>query len=295
MMGSLLFPLKSPLTCSMRYASIRWQLEERLPGIPPMCADYREPHYTILIGGQLSQIGLMDAHDIDPDIGWKAVGPYEPSVNPDYDALAQSHGIDTRPRQSKAPTETKQEQKKKSKKKKTDPSTTVCKFWLKGRCNRGDRCRFLHEKERKPSETAMVLHKYINCDNCGKSNPQLRCACEVAYYCNSACKADHLFEHESDCLRTKMICADVAAEKEGANGDEEICEIVGSRSNDGASHMDQCCSICLSEPPINAFLLDCGHAFCYECLRRYQSHVARDMEREDRRNLCPTCRQVRGA
>ncbi|EJK44964.1 hypothetical protein THAOC_36454 [Thalassiosira oceanica] len=102
MVVSLLFRLKSPLTCSMRYASIRWQLEERLPGIPPMCADYREPHYTILIGGQLSQIGLMDAHDIDPDIGWKAVGPYEPSVNPDYDALAQSHGIDTRPRQSKA-------------------------------------------------------------------------------------------------------------------------------------------------------------------------------------------------
>ena len=268
--------------------------------MPPMCADYREPHYVILIGGELSQIGLMDAHDVDPDIGWKVAG-YDRSVNPDYDALAQLQGIDTRAQQSKVPTETNQNQKKKrngKKKKKTDPSTTVCKFWLKGKCNRGDRCRFLHEKESNTSsnETARVSREYINCDNCGKSNPQLRCVCEIAYYCNSKCKADHFNEHQGECLTTKLICAKVAAEEEDANGDEELCDIVESRSNDGVDIcVDQCCSICLSEPPINAFLLDCGHASCYECLRQYQSHVARDIEREDRRNLCPTCRQVSGA
>ena len=144
-------------TIDLYNTSIRWQLEERRYGMPPMCADYREPHYVILIGGELSQIGLMDAHDVDPDIGWKVAG-HDRSVNPDYDALAQLQGIDTRSRQSEVPTETKENQKKKRnrKKKKTDPSTTVCKFWLKGKCNRGDRCRFLHEKERETSRAAKL-------------------------------------------------------------------------------------------------------------------------------------------
>ena len=68
----------------------RWQKEEARfchPEFSPF-ADYREPHYVILVNGELDQIGFFDAHMIDS--GWKVVG-LDPKVDPRLDSLARAH------------------------------------------------------------------------------------------------------------------------------------------------------------------------------------------------------------
>ncbi|KAL7534131.1 hypothetical protein ACHAWF_004729 [Thalassiosira exigua] len=69
----------------------RWKTENYggFPGMPSTFADNREPMYVVYMHGELSQIGIMDAH-MDGEVGWKAVG-WDAAVNPRLDALARAH------------------------------------------------------------------------------------------------------------------------------------------------------------------------------------------------------------
>jgi len=58
---------------------------------------------------------------------------------------------------------------------------------------------------------ASMSRDCIECDTCGKSNPQQQCSrCHTAYYCSSSCQARHLPQHLPYChsiekMRQSMI------------------------------------------------------------------------------------------
>ena len=76
-----------PMNCTV--LGSRWQVDEGFPGYQGPFADNKEPMYIILINGELSQIGLMDAHMAEPG-GWDVIDQ-DSCVSERYDALARAH------------------------------------------------------------------------------------------------------------------------------------------------------------------------------------------------------------
>ena len=60
------------------------------------------------------------------------------------------------------------------------------------------------------------------------------------------------------------------------------------------------CFICLSEPMMDPFVLQCGHAFCFSCLQNWQAFCARSSHHYDNNHNntqapsthCPACRKA---
>lgn len=78
--------------------------------------------------------------------------------------------------------------------------------------------------------------------------------------------------------------------------------IIGLRNAEVPSKSDAattdvaCCYICLDEPPKDPYQIPgCGHIFCFNCLRRWQSHAKKDPSLKYNPNnqaSCPACRRT---
>ncbi|KAL7527560.1 hypothetical protein ACHAXR_002012, partial [Thalassiosira sp. AJA248-18] len=78
-----------PMNCTV--LGSRWKPDgvSNFPGMESPFVDGMEPMYVILMNGELSQIGLMDAH-MGEEGGWKVIG-INSVVNARLDALARAH------------------------------------------------------------------------------------------------------------------------------------------------------------------------------------------------------------
>ena len=131
------------------------------------------------------------------------------------------------------------------------------------------------------------MRKEIECDQCEKRNPSKRCSrCHLTYYCSVDCQKLHWKTHKGDCIPV----------------DEMKNRLVGvtniSSSAEEKPPSAEVCSICLSETVEYPIVLpDCGHTFCFACLRGWQTYagnslVGRNERSSSSQGRCPNCRET---
>jgi MYND finger/Zinc finger, C3HC4 type (RING finger) len=117
---------------------------------------------------------------------------------------------------------------------------------------------------------------YIECDSCGIKHPSKRCSrCKCAFYCSVACQRKHwVAEHKITCgsLETNYHEGSLVQLPHGE------------------------CGICMDEPMSHPIRLDeCGHSFCFTCIRHWQEASSPDQWNSVNmynHGCCPLCRTV---
>jgi len=114
-------------------------------------------------------------------------------------------------------------------------------------------------------------YKYIECDNCGKKNPQACCSrCKMRYYCNKSCQK----KDWKQCHR--VSCFDSAKGKE----DRSFRYNIDFPTPD----VDDTCAICSCDKSKRLVVLPgCLHVFCYGCAYEWQNENCQK---------CPKCKLV---
>jgi hypothetical protein len=109
-----------------------------------------------------------------------------------------------------------------------------------------------------------------DCDACGSANARSRCAsCRLVYYCSVDCQRSHWRTHKPECHSLDKM----RGMQLGLSDLVQLpCDHVGD------------CAICLGLLRDPVQLPSCGHAFCFSCLRQYQS-ISSDTR-------CPLCRET---
>ena len=136
-----------------------------------------------------------------------------------------------------------------------------------------------------------TLHGFIECDACGKNNPPLRCSrCKLTFYCSATCQQTHWSEHKPDCRSVKYmrnLCEGLGGaiipskQQEGGDDGAELAAAVNSE-----------CGICLQEEMKDPVVLEkCHHAFCFLCLKEWQTYSKRNAQPSLDSSSCPNCRQ----
>ena len=140
-----------------------------------------------------------------------------------------------------------------------------------------------------------TLHGFIECDACGKNNPPLRCSrCKLTFYCSASCQQTHWKEHKPDCRSVKYmrnLCEGLGGaiipskQQEGGDDGAELAAAVNSE-----------CGICLQEEMKDPVVLEkCKHAFCFLCLKEWQTYSKRNAQPSSSSptysSSCPNCRQ----
>ena len=120
-----------------------------------------------------------------------------------------------------------------------------------------------------------VSRKHIECDFCGKPGPSKMCArCHGSHYWNRDCQLKDWKAHKPQC----NYCVEMKQERQEDDAHAE--HRVGK---------EEPCVICLEETANNPVVLDCNHAFCYDCINQYQQHIENE---KGGFGACPCCRKA---
>jgi len=124
-----------------------------------------------------------------------------------------------------------------------------------------------------------VGREHIECDECSKPGPPMRCSrCRAAFYCSKTCqRKDWKSWHKHHCL-------DIGRQREIQGFGKASAEILESTHAAQQAPANTSCYICLTEDMVDPFTLPrCGHTFCFTCLQRWQT-LQKDSN-------CPACRK----
>lgn len=140
-----------------------------------------------------------------------------------------------------------------------------------------------------------TYREHITCDGpgCTNGSPSKRCArCKLFFYCSVECQKAHWKAgHKKTCKDTNEIRAEMASIIIG--NDTALCDSSGVSAAEG-----QECSICLSEPSVDPYVLpSCSHTFCFSCLSQWQGHMNNGFlahgdvrDNSGSKLSCPACR-----
>lgn len=122
----------------------------------------------------------------------------------------------------------------------------------------------------------------INCCECDKPGPPDRCsACNLVYYCGAVCQKSNWKEHRMNC---KSFAPYIQTEKEKDREETMLANQILDDKQDAAYK----CSICSEDSSSSVLrMIECGHVFCYTCIRKSQM---RNFGQIIDGSTCPICR-----
>lgn len=128
----------------------------------------------------------------------------------------------------------------------------------------------------------------IKCHECGKAGPPCRCtSCMCAYFCGVKCQKKAWKEHRTECVSIRN-------RKEN---DLKMILKAGSLLLERMklSMSGFTCAVCLDENKQSELRLDCGHTYCYTCIKDVQlntflSDPSKLISELISIAICPVCR-----